>query len=95
MASVRWTLNGNRNLLEILRFLAERSPGYSVSLYERINTAVLSLEHFPRIGRAVQEYGDDSARELIFDNYRLHYSFEADQVASSRWFTAGEISFEP
>jgi toxin ParE1/3/4 len=80
LASVRWTLNANTNLLMILQFLADRSPGYMAGLYERISTSVLRLEQFPRMGRVVREYRDESLRELIVDSYRVIYSVEQSEV---------------
>ena len=49
-------------------------------LAERLVAAVGRLERFPQSGRVVPEVGDETLREVIYENYRLVYRVHADSV---------------
>jgi len=47
---------------------------------ERIIEAVERLETFPEMGRRVPEAEEENIREIIFQNYRIIYRLETEQV---------------
>jgi toxin ParE1/3/4 len=67
MATIRWTLRAQLDLIEIRNFAARWSPQSALALNEYILTAVRRLEEFPRIGRLLPEF-DQRARRLLGDN---------------------------
>lgn len=47
---------------------------------QRVLLAVERLRDQPRMGRVIPEIGDETYRELIFQNYRIVYRHLADRV---------------
>lgn len=57
-----------QRILEAIKKLPPDAT-YADLLVERIVAAVNRLETFPRSGRVVPEVGDDSLREVVYENY--------------------------
>jgi plasmid stabilization system protein ParE len=77
LASVRWSLNAQRNLRDIIQYLAESSSSAPEQLLNSRSAAIETLE---MSGRVVDEYDDDELREVIVANYRVIYLYREDSV---------------
>jgi len=42
----------------------------------RIRKSISNLSKFPKLGRVVPEYGDDTIREIVKGNYRIVYKID-------------------
>ncbi|MBI3911986.1 MAG: type II toxin-antitoxin system RelE/ParE family toxin [Armatimonadetes bacterium] len=73
MAEIRWTVAARADLQEIREYIGRDSRVYAAATVRRITTAVKRLCRFPRLGRVVPEYEDETLRELIVGNYRVVY----------------------
>lgn len=80
MAQVVWTERALNSLVEIARFIAQDSPDFAPAFVARIVEAVDRVALFPRLGRQVPEFGDETLREVIFQNYRIVYRIDGDRV---------------
>jgi plasmid stabilization system protein ParE len=54
---------------------------YAAAFTARVNAAIDVLRRFPRSGRVVPEYDDESIREVIVGNYRVVYRLRGQRVA--------------
>ncbi|MBK9129789.1 MAG: type II toxin-antitoxin system RelE/ParE family toxin, partial [Phycisphaerales bacterium] len=73
MTRVVWTESALADLQAIQGFVSRDSARYADLLVERILGAVGRIASFPRSGRVVPEFLDDSLREVIQGNYRIVY----------------------
>jgi toxin ParE1/3/4 len=73
MAEVIWTQAALDDLAIVVRHVAEDSPVYAKRLGLQIVDAPRQLQTFPRSGRKVPEFDNDSIRELIYGSYRILY----------------------
>lgn len=80
MASIRWTLGARADLRGIIEYIGRDSPTYATATGERIIAAVESLRRYPKLGRVVPEYDDDTIREIIVGNYRVVYRLRARRI---------------
>lgn len=64
------------DLLEITRYIAHDKPGAARKWAEQTKKSVNDLTNFPRLGRVVPEYSDDTLRELIQGRYRIVYKID-------------------
>ena len=80
MASILWTVGARGDLREIIEYIGRDSPTYAVATAERILGAVERLRRYPKVGRIVPEYGDESIRELLVGNYRVVYRLRRQRV---------------
>lgn len=75
--------NGARkNLIDIVTYISKDKPKASQDWAEEIKKSVLKLGDYPRLGRIVPEYSEDSIREIIKGQYRIVYKidFEKDTI---------------
>lgn len=80
MAQVVWTERALNSLVEIAQFIARDSPEFAPAFVARIVQAVDRVAFFPLLGRQVPEFGDETLREVIFQNYRIVYRIDGDSV---------------
>ena len=80
MAHVVWTDRALNNLVEIAPHIAEGSPQYAIAFVGRIVSAAEHLPQFPRQERVVPEFGHETLRELVFQNYRIVYRIDGDRI---------------
>jgi toxin ParE1/3/4 len=79
MAQVIWTESALRHVREITDFVAERSPERADELAAQLSAAPELLEHTPKIGRCVPEFGREDVRELVTVRpYRIVYFLRAE-----------------
>ena len=75
-----------RDLVDILEYIAGDNPVAAQKLLDRINESILKLENFPLIGvipknRRLERRG---YRMLIVDNYLIFYSILNDKTLEIR-----------
>lgn len=78
MAEVRWSLTAGTDLQEIEDFIARDSALHAVTFVNRIIESAETLQHSPRLGRVVPEFGRPALRELLFRGYRVVYVLQDD-----------------
>ena len=77
---ILWTEPALQDLESIRDYIKRDSEYYASLFIERIIEAVERLETFPEIGRKVPEAEEENIREIIFQNYRIIYRLETEQV---------------
>jgi toxin ParE1/3/4 len=78
---VRWTEPALEDMEGIRDYIAKDSDFYARQFIERIFEVAKNLESFPEIGRKVPEAEErEDVRELIFQGYRIIYSYKAKYV---------------
>lgn len=73
----------NIDLEKIISHYHELNVSTAQKYYSDIITLIKKLKDFPLLGRIVPECEEifyDTYRELIYENYRIIYRLEADQV---------------
>lgn len=65
---------------EIRKYISRDSARYATLVVERLVESVERLEAFPRSGRVVPEFQDDTLREVIWGNYRIVYRLGDENV---------------
>lgn len=79
--SIAWTEPALADLTAIQKSLARDSQPYASRVADRLMDAVERTPPVPRIGRVVQEVGDERVRELLFHGFRIIYRVEARRIA--------------
>jgi plasmid stabilization system protein ParE len=77
---IKWSPRAASNLEEICNYIAKDSEYYAILFAKKIIDIVKAIPQFPKSGRIVPEYEDDSLREKIYGNYRIVYRLKADVV---------------
>jgi plasmid stabilization system protein ParE len=77
---LQWTLSALDDLNSIREFIARDSNIYADSFIDKIFVAVENLQLFPEIGRQVSETNNPKIRELIFQNYRIIYRLQKEDI---------------
>lgn len=80
MAQLSWSLTALDSLRAVVDYIERDSPLYAATLVQRVFDASRALATFPRMGRVVPEYDDETLRELIFQGYRIVYKIDSDVV---------------
>jgi len=77
---VSWSRGALQDLENIAEYIAADSPTYAANVVKKITTASRMLAQFPRSGRKVPEFDDDTVRELLVYSYRLIYRLTAEGI---------------
>ncbi len=64
------------DLAEFVAFIANDKPRVARNWAARIRKSISNLSKFPKMGRVVPEYGDDTIREIVKGNYRIVYKID-------------------
>ncbi len=80
MAQVRWTRDALSDLGEIHRFIARDAAAAAAAIIVQVLASAERLRAFPRLGRVVPEFEDESLREVIAGNYRIIYRLQGEEV---------------
>lgn len=75
-----WTTPAIDDLTAIKDYIAQGSEYYADEFIQRILNTVQTLETYPELGRMIPEVEDPTARELIFQNYRILYRLKHDRI---------------
>lgn len=81
----------NIDLEKLVSYYFELNPSTAKKNYKGIIALIKKLEKFPKFGRIVPECEDvfyDKYRELIYENFRIIYRIEINQVFVLRIFDA-------
>ena len=77
---IRWTEKASSDALGIFDYIADQSPAYAESVYERILERPIQLTVHPKSGSVVSEFGRDDIRELFVYSFRLIYRIAGDEI---------------
>ena len=80
---VLWAAVAENDLLGILVYIAEDSPGSATKILSKIKTRTTKLEHSPMQGRIVPELlsqGISLYREVVIAPWRVIYKIESNRV---------------
>jgi toxin ParE1/3/4 len=77
---VVWSRRALQDLEAIAEYIAEDSPAYAAVVVKNIVQQTRLLSQFPRSGRKVPEFDDESIRELLAYSYRIIYRFQENEV---------------
>ena len=78
MAELIWGEESLRDMEDIYDYIARNSPFYARNQLERIYKSAQHLFRFPELGRHLPEFQYLPHREIIVDNYRIIYRYDAD-----------------
>ena len=67
------TEQSQRDLGEIVAFIARDNPARARSFGNELIDRALSIGDFPEMGRTVPELGDPAVREIVHGSYRIVY----------------------
>ena len=79
MAQINWTDQANKDIDQIIDFLAAQSETYGKIQIQRIFDKVALLVTMPRLGRVVPELDYSNVREIIIGSYRIVYHILSDK----------------
>lgn len=83
MKRVILTVAAERDLVEIIDYIAERNPTRALSLAGELRAACLARAHFPYGGRRRRDISDDLLT-FPYGRYLIVYSVEADHLLIRR-----------
>ncbi|MEK6777144.1 MAG: type II toxin-antitoxin system RelE/ParE family toxin [bacterium] len=78
MAGLIWGEGAILDLEGIYDYIARDSYQYAKHQIKRIYRSVEHLQHFPESGRHVPEFPHLPHREIIVDNFRVIYRYDAE-----------------
>ena len=73
MVTLRWLVSAKEDLRNIYDFIAEGSERYASHQIEQIREATSVLNLYPKAGKKVHEYDDETIREIVISHYRIIY----------------------
>jgi addiction module RelE/StbE family toxin len=76
MKVVFFASQAKKDLLDITHYIVKDKPQAAKKWSKSVKESVTNLVHFPRLGRIVPEYSDDTIRELIQAQYRIVYKID-------------------
>jgi toxin ParE1/3/4 len=77
---IAWSRRALQDVEGIAEYIAADSPTYAGVVVKNIMSQTRKLTQFPRAGRKVPEFDDESIRELIVYSYRIIYRLQEDEV---------------
>jgi addiction module RelE/StbE family toxin len=84
MVKITWTELAIEDLKIIHAYILKDSKIYADRMAEKIIARVDQLAYFPKSGRVVPEFENDSIRELIQGNYRIIYKVSTQKISIIR-----------
>lgn len=78
--TIAWTETALDDVVGIRQILARDSEPYASRVVDRLMESVERTLPVPRIGRVVQEIGDEQVRELLFNTFRVIYRAEPRRI---------------
>lgn len=80
MVEIIWSPLAQKDLNDIIDYIAQDSPHYALVFYDQIQENIVKLQSFPKIGREVPELHNSNIRELLVGKYRLIYYILEDNL---------------
>jgi plasmid stabilization system protein ParE len=84
MVKITWTELAIEDLKISHAYILKDSKIYADRMAEKIIARVDQLAYFPKSGRVVPEFENDSIRELIQGNYRIIYKVSTQKISIIR-----------
>jgi addiction module RelE/StbE family toxin len=84
MVKIVWTEFALEDLSLIHEYISKDSKVYADRVIDKIINRVDQLQAFPKSGRVVPEFNEETLRELIQGNYRIIYKISSAQVSIIR-----------
>jgi toxin ParE1/3/4 len=78
--TIAWAEPALADLAAIHTSLARDSEPYASRVVDRLVSAVERTKPVPRVGRVVQEIGDERVRELLYQGFRIIYQAESNRI---------------
>mgnify|MGYP003626679741 CR=1 FL=1 len=78
MVKVVWTDSAIEDLNDIGDYIAKDSERYAEITVQRLFNSVDILENYPKSGKMVPEFENDSIRELVRGSFRIVYQLIED-----------------
>lgn len=81
--NVIWASVAEKDLLNIIEYIAEKSPQNAIKILAKIRKQALALYTMPERGRIVLELNDQGVllyRELIIEPWRLIYRISGQEI---------------
>ena len=75
-----WSKRAAQDLESIAEYIATDSPAYAGVVIKNIVNQARILAHFPRAGRRVPEFDNETIRELVVYSYRIIYQLQRDEA---------------
>ncbi len=73
MVKLRWLSSALADLQDIYDFIAVDSKQFAKHQITQIRLKTKVLKSYPKIGKVVVEYNEESIREIIVGHYRIIY----------------------
>jgi addiction module RelE/StbE family toxin len=80
MAKITWSKTALNDIKSIASFIRKDSIYYSKIFIKKFVSSVDRLDEFPLSGRIVPEFDDIQIREIIYQNYRILYFYDNDEI---------------
>jgi plasmid stabilization system protein ParE len=77
---IRWSPRSVQDLEDICNYISKDSEIYARLFAKRVIVLIKTLLIFPKAGRIVPEYNNESIRERIYENYRIVYRLKGDWI---------------
>jgi addiction module RelE/StbE family toxin len=71
----------HRDLLDTVKYISKDKPEAALNWATEIKKSVTKLSDYPRLGRIVPEFSDESIREIIKGQYRIVYKIDIEKDA--------------
>ncbi len=81
---VRFTPSADRQYLDAIIYLLERSPAAAADLQKRTEAVIVQLREYPESGHVIPEFPELPHRELPVEPYRFFHRV----VAGTVWIVA-------
>ena len=78
-----WSHAAAKQLRAIEAYLAQSSEPYAKRIVDRITNRTKQIAKFPRSGRIVPDFTEDSIREVIEPPYRVIYEIREKEIVIS------------
>lgn len=75
-----WSRRSAHDLISIGDYIAKDNPSKAREQIELIRKRAKGASQFPKSGRVVPEFGQDSLREFILGNYRIVYEIKSLKI---------------
>lgn len=80
MADVVWLTAALEDLEGIAEYIALDSPAFASTVVQKAMSVSRDLADFPRLGRRVPEWDEDTLHQQLFYGYRLIYRIQPEKV---------------
>ncbi len=80
MGKVIWAPSAIDDIDSIAEFIARDSVVRSSLFILKLIESTDSLVDFPKMGRIIPEFNDESKRELLFHSYRIMYQIDNNDI---------------